>query len=266
MEWFKHDTDSVNNEDISDAEDLFGDAGYSVFFKMLEIYGRKFNKTNDEGFLSISLTFVRRKLRKSSTKAQQILNFYQKRKRFVWKADPTDSSKILFKVVDFIERSSNWTKRQYKTPTEAPTEAPLKKRHTEEETKKKKEKDIKKHIEYPDWLDVSLWKEFKKYRTKIKAPLTTHAEKLCFTNLKKVIDEGHIQADVINQTIMSGKWKGFYPIHSKEGSQQLKPTTYAQAQDAERRQLARSVLEDMKDAEKNNGSGTKEISDILSTG
>lgn len=146
MEWFKHDTDSINNEDISDAEDLFGDAGYAVFFKMLEIYGRKFNKTNAEGYLSISLAFVKRKLRKSSTKAQQLLNFYKKRETIDWDFDPSDDSKILFKVLNFIERSSNWTKRTYVAPTEAPTEAPPFCRNTEEEVEEEVEEDLKKEL------------------------------------------------------------------------------------------------------------------------
>ena len=72
-----------------------------------------------------------------------------------------------------------------------------------------------KHIEYPDWLDLPLWKEFKKYRTKIKAPLTDHAEKLCIADLKKMIDDGYKQVDIVNQTIMSGKWKSFYPARNK---------------------------------------------------
>ena len=71
-------------------------------------------------------------------------------------------------------------------------------------------------IVYPKWLNPDLWKEFKKYRTKIKAPLIEHAEKLCIADLKKIIDQGYKQKDVINQTIMSGKWKSFYPIKNQQ--------------------------------------------------
>jgi len=71
-------------------------------------------------------------------------------------------------------------------------------------------------VELPEWLNLKLWKEFKKYRTKIKAPLTEHAEKLCIADLKKIIDQGYKQKDVINQTIMSGKWKSFYPIKNQQ--------------------------------------------------
>jgi len=83
------------------------------------------------------------------------------------------------------------------------------------EAKAEKKRIEKKRIEHPDWLNLDLWKEFKKYRTQIKSPLTDHAEKLCISDLRKVMDKGHIQDDIINQTIMSGKWKSFYPVKQK---------------------------------------------------
>ena len=71
---------------------------------------------------------------------------------------------------------------------------------------------------HPEWLNLPLWKEFKKYRTKIKAPLTDHAEKLCIADLKKRIDEGYDQIEIVNQTIMSGKWKSFFAVKGKTGT------------------------------------------------
>ena len=68
----------------------------------------------------------------------------------------------------------------------------------------------------PPWLDQNLWSEFKKYRTKIKCPLTEHAEKLCLTELRKLMDAGDKQEDIINQTIVTGKWKSFYPVKNKK--------------------------------------------------
>jgi len=81
----------------------------------------------------------------------------------------------------------------------------------------------KNNIEYPSWLDLKLWKEYKKYRTKIKAPLTDHAEQLSLTALKEQIDAGYKQADVINATIQSGKWKSFFPPKNKTPTGQYKP-------------------------------------------
>lgn len=108
MKWFQHSTDSYNDPDISDAEDLFGDAGYSVFFKILEIYGREFNSINSDGFLNISQTFLRRKCRKSWTKVQQILNFYQTKNRIFYE---NDNKMVSICIPKFLELSDNWTKR-----------------------------------------------------------------------------------------------------------------------------------------------------------
>ena len=100
MKWFQHSTDSHDDPDISDAEDLFRDTGYSVFFKTLEIYGREFNSINGEGWLNLSVTFFRRKLRKSFTKVEQVLNFYQERGRIFYKIE---GGTISIKVPKFPE-------------------------------------------------------------------------------------------------------------------------------------------------------------------
>ena len=107
MKWFQHSTDSHDDPDISDAEDMFGDAGYTVFFKMLEIYGREFNHLVD-GKLTISQTFLRRKLRKRWTKVEQILNFYQTKGRIFLE---TNGSEVSIFIPKFIDIASNWSKR-----------------------------------------------------------------------------------------------------------------------------------------------------------
>ena len=109
MKWFQHSTDSHDDPDISDAEDQFGDAGYNIFFKILEIYGREFNQLNSDGWLRISRTFLRRKLRKSWTKVEVLLNFYQERQRIYYKIDGLFVNLI---IPRFIEISSNWMKRK----------------------------------------------------------------------------------------------------------------------------------------------------------
>ena len=138
MKWFKHKTGSHDNPDIEDAEDEFGDAGYVVFFKILEIYAQEYNHIID-GWLDISQTFIRRKLRKSWTKVEQILNFYQTRRRIFFK---TNGKRVVIKIPDFIEISSNWTTRKHKVkdtaPTEVTTEVPTAK---EEEVEEEVEED-----------------------------------------------------------------------------------------------------------------------------
>lgn len=131
MEWFKHKTASHDDPDISDAWDKFGDAGYTVFFVMLEIYGQEFGHLKD-GWLSISETFLRRKLRKSSTKARQILNFYSERHRI--EVD-TDATTIRIRIPTFMDLASNWTRRPSRGTSDAPTAIEV-----EVEVEKKEEK------------------------------------------------------------------------------------------------------------------------------
>ena len=77
-----------------------------------------------------------------------------------------------------------------------------------------KEKEPK--VNFPDWLPLDLWNEFKKYRKKIKKPLSPFAEKLNITKLKKLKDTGEDPVAIIEETIMRG-WQGFFPLKDKKG-------------------------------------------------
>ena len=46
MKWFQHDTDASNDVFLQETEDRFGDSGYAVYFKILEMYGSDFNTKN----------------------------------------------------------------------------------------------------------------------------------------------------------------------------------------------------------------------------
>lgn len=70
------------------------------------------------------------------------------------------------------------------------------------------------NVKIPEWLDIEIWNELKKYR---KAKFTPHAQKLAITKLEKLRAEGHDPTEVINQTILCG-WSGLFPI--KKGSAQ----------------------------------------------
>lgn len=153
MDWFKHDTASIDDPDVQEAEEIFGDAGYAVFFKLLEIYGKEFNHL-EHGNLTISKTVLRRKLRKSWAKAEQILSFYQEKNRIFFTSNGT---RVSFSIPTFHEKLSSWVTRQYnkttKAPTEAPTEAPTKKLQTEVRSKNKDIR-VKKNIKKKKTLSL----------------------------------------------------------------------------------------------------------------
>jgi len=138
MQWYKHSTSSHDDPDIMDAWDIYGEFAYTSFFMILEIYGQEFNGLSD-GWLTISQTFLKRKLRKSWTKVELLLNFYQERKRILYS---TDYGKVKIKIPKFIDLASNWSKRKPITPTEVTTEAPTAKNRIEEK-KNRKENSIK---------------------------------------------------------------------------------------------------------------------------
>ena len=121
MEWFKHMTSSHEDPDISDAWDIFGDAGPVVFWTLVEIYGKEFSKLDENDFLTLSLKFFERKLRRKWKSFGKILEFFQKRQRILFQKNEIDLS---ITIPKFIKLSSNWTRREHPKPTELPTEEP----------------------------------------------------------------------------------------------------------------------------------------------
>jgi len=164
MEWFKHQTGSHDDPDISDAWDELGDFGYVGFFVILEIYGQEYNHRNSDGFITISKTFLRRKLRKSWTKVELLLNFYSKINRIISKRD---GNKILIKIPKFIGLASNWTKRK---PTAVSPAVPTAKEVEEEEKRREvekkkplKEKNKKESLIYTEENFISFYQNYPKH-------------------------------------------------------------------------------------------------------
>jgi len=154
MEWIKHKTGSHDDPDISDAMDMFGPAGYSTFFILLEVYGEEFNHLNDEGFLTLSKTFLRRKVRISVTKLQNILRFYSERQRILSKIG---KNRISYSVPQFIEIASNWVRRQAARPTEGLQRAYVAPTAREEEEEEEEDKRKKKKKEKAWLKDFETW-------------------------------------------------------------------------------------------------------------
>lgn len=68
----------------------------------------------------------------------------------------------------------------------------------------------------PDWLPSDVWADWVAYRKSIKAKLTDKAAKLCITRLDELRKAGQDPKAVIEQTIMSGKWTGLFPIKDQQ--------------------------------------------------
>jgi len=112
-------------------------------------------------------------------------------------------------------------------------------------TKEKKERESF----YPDWLDMDLWKAFLSHRKHMNKnkPISEQSEKINITELKKYVDMGYTQEEIINKTIAQG-WKGFFkPKDPPKQQAQQAGITYKEKRKREDQELIRMIQE----AEKN---------------
>lgn len=80
-------------------------------------------------------------------------------------------------------------------------------------------------ITLPDWIPLPLWEDWITYRKSIKAPLTHRAAELCISKLFALSsDGGGSPTDIIEQSIMSGKWTGLFPIKNQVRQVKFDPT------------------------------------------
>ena len=78
-------------------------------------------------------------------------------------------------------------------------------------------------MEYPEWLDMFLWKEYVKARIKCKKPMTTFAEELNIQKLAKVMKQGYSQKKIMENVIEKG-WQGIYaPIENNKHKAEAAP-------------------------------------------
>ncbi len=138
MKWFKHLTGSHDDPIIRAAELIWRDAAYVIFFKTCEIYGEEYKDVDEDEWLTLNYRLFLQKLHKSSTKVEQVLNFYQQKCKIYY---TIEHGEIKIKIPKFNNLASNWTTRKSARPTEVPTEAPTAPRSRSRSKDKTKTKD-----------------------------------------------------------------------------------------------------------------------------
>lgn len=94
------------------------------------------------------------------------------------------------------------------------------------------------NLSLPAWLAVDDWNSWVDYRKSIKAKLTMKAAELCIAKLESLRHEGSDPKAVIEQSIMSGKWTGLFPIKQPA---RASPQGYESAKDKSRREAAEKL-------------------------
>lgn len=254
--------------------DEFGDAGYVMFFGLLEMYGCEYSKTDDNGFSTVPFSLVRRKLRKNRRMVERFLDYCQNslsKPRFIYSSN---GNSLTYRVPKFIKMSSNWTKRQEGKPTEAPTEAPTAIEVETEEEVKKVSKDtcatppLCPHVDIietyhnvlPELARVVVWDETAKKWLRTRWREDPERQTLSWWgNYFRYVREskflmGHKknwQAD-LRWLIRSQNFaKVANGVYHRDIEHQIQPENYGQLQDAERRQRTEVLYrEEMKNAER----------------
>lgn len=128
MRWFKHYSDSLDDPFIHALMDEFGHLGYAVWFGLIEIIARE-NGNNITGRLSVSPTYLRRKLRTSQTKLREVFDFCQTNARL--------SVKYSEKKWDFDFPKIAQIKDNYTKDLQGTGKKPSKHKEVDKDTKEK---------------------------------------------------------------------------------------------------------------------------------
>jgi hypothetical protein len=106
MKWFKHYTDSLDDPFIQTLMDRFSHAGYAAWFGLIEIIAKE-NGNNVTGDLIVKPIYLKRKLRISTTKLQQIFDFCATNGKLSFNFS---KEKWSFKFPKIAEIKDNYTK------------------------------------------------------------------------------------------------------------------------------------------------------------
>jgi len=87
---------------------------------------------------------------------------------------------------------------------------------------RKKEKKVSEKIEYPEWLDLKAWTDWKQHRKEIRKPMTPLAEQKGIKKLKEMAN-GITQRQIIDHCIANGYQGLFPPDRSKRAPESRAP-------------------------------------------
>ncbi|MBU0959062.1 MAG: hypothetical protein KKB31_03905, partial [Nanoarchaeota archaeon] len=140
-------------------------------------------------------------------KCSTILKFCEKNRRFFI---TENGDKIDINCPKLKDMCDDWTQRQLRSYSEVTPKKPrLEEEVEEEEDNNKKKKKPVSDLVLPDWLDINLWKEFKKHRTKLKKPMTEKAEEILIAKLSHLKEQGHNPKQLLITSIERG-WQTVY--------------------------------------------------------
>ena len=136
MKWFKHMSDSIDDPFIQDLLDEFGPHGYLMWFGLIEIISKE-SGHNVTGKVIISEVYLRRKLRGSTVKLKQFLEYCSTSSKLLYKYSDKN---ISINMPKMLEIKDNHTKNLQATNKLVSPEAEEDVEVDKEEEKKERER------------------------------------------------------------------------------------------------------------------------------
>jgi hypothetical protein len=155
MKWYKHLVDSGDDPDIRDSMTLFGEAGYYIFFRTLEVLSREFDE-NNPGTSTFSLQYFSSRFYKTNWRTlSKVLQFFQDRDRFnIQFSENKHFKEITVKCVKLKDLCDEYTQKLIKqksgqTPDSVGTNSRIEEEVRIKNKNKNKNKDIAKAEKKP---------------------------------------------------------------------------------------------------------------------
>lgn len=145
MRFFKHMTNSSQDERIIRLEEEFGLEGYAAYFKVLEIIGSQFSSENQQVSVTFSLKTWRKLLTFPPKKMQNFATFAEKVGLFIVKLEGDD---LTIECRNLLKYRDEYSKKKEREASKSPDKVQTKSRQTPEPFKDKdKDKDKDKESE-----------------------------------------------------------------------------------------------------------------------
>lgn len=175
MQWFKHYTE--DDADLFDAIDTQGAMAYMVWYRTLELFGKRFNGTDETGHVEVSEGFLKRHMLVADM--EDITKLYDHMVSRGRMSYSTEDGRVKIKITNFMDLASNWVKRRAgfpltqpgpaegpaEGPREGPAEGPTAQKGKElnERNERKKKGQSRKQLdlddEYDSFMDTNEVKE-----------------------------------------------------------------------------------------------------------
>lgn len=187
--------------------DNFSHAGYVAWFGLIEIICKE-NGNKLTGKLEISPTYLKRKLRISSAKLQQIFGFCSTNGKLLF---DFSQEKWSFDFPKIAEIKDNYTKdlqvasKKLSKHKEVEAKADKEVDRDIDKKKTKKKKDV---WILPEAIRSEVWQEYEDHRKTTKAKLTDAART---KNANILLSNLTDQQEIVDTAIKSG-WSGLFPL------------------------------------------------------